>query len=98
MPRIISLRFKVARTSCGAVPVLCTPRNVPTASAANRAAAIQGENGEGCFLTHLVVRSACGRQRPGTEFFHALSCRRSDWCRPSLCRVSLLFEENAGDG
>src|SRR6266446_1590854 len=38
MPRIISLRFKVARTSQGEVPVLCTPRNVPTASAAYSAA------------------------------------------------------------
>src|SRR2546430_2223485 len=38
MPRIISRRFKVASTSCGEVPVLCTPRNVPTASAAYSAA------------------------------------------------------------
>jgi len=37
-PRIISRRFSVARTSCGEVPVLCTPRNVPTASAAYSAA------------------------------------------------------------
>src|SRR5260370_720805 len=50
----------------------------------NRAAAIQDENGVRCFLTHLVVRSPCGGQRPGTQFFHALSCRRSASCPPSL--------------
>jgi hypothetical protein len=33
-----SRRFNVARTSCSEVPVLCTPRNVPTASAAYSAA------------------------------------------------------------
>src|SRR5260370_13841981 len=64
----------------------------------NRAAAIQGENGRRCFLTHLVVRFSCGRPRPGTHFFHALSRRRSDRCCSSLCRLSLLFEENAGNG
>src|SRR6267378_6568211 len=37
-PRIISRQFKVARTSWRDVPVLCTPRNVPTASAAYSAA------------------------------------------------------------
>src|SRR5467141_2464479 len=37
-PRIVSRRFKVARTSWGDVPVLYTPRNVPTASPAYSAA------------------------------------------------------------
>src|SRR5260370_561261 len=64
----------------------------------NRAAAIQGENGRRCFLSHLVVRFSCGRPPPGTHFFHALSRRRSDWFCSSLCRPSLLFEENALNG
>src|SRR6267378_1963835 len=51
-----------------------------------------------CFLTHLVVRSACRAWHAGPQFFHALSCRRSGRCRPSLCRVSLLFEGNADHG
>jgi hypothetical protein len=38
IPRIISRRFYVASTSWDNVPVLCTPRNVPTASAAYSAA------------------------------------------------------------
>src|SRR6267143_2497336 len=64
----------------------------------SRAAAIQDENGWRCFLLHLVVRSACRARRAGPQFFHALTCRRLGRCRPSLCRISLLLEENAGHG
>src|SRR6266550_46964 len=64
----------------------------------SRAAAIQGENGRRCFLPHFVVRSACRARRAGPQFFHALTCRRLGRCRPSLCRISLLSEENAGHG
>src|SRR5216683_1497008 len=61
----------------------------------NRAAAIQGENGGRCFLTQLAAPSSCGVQRAGPQFHYAFSCRRSGRCRPSVCRISLLFEENA---
>src|SRR5260370_2335945 len=64
----------------------------------NRAAAIQGENGRRYFLTHLVVRFSCGRPLSGTHLFHSLSPPRSDRCSSSVCRLSLLFEENAGNG
>ena len=64
----------------------------------SRAAALQGENGRRCFLTHLAVRAPCRGQRAGPQFLYAFSCRRSGRCRPSLCRISLLFEEYADPG
>src|SRR6266568_4222070 len=53
---------------------------------------------ERLFPAHLVVRFCCGGQRVRPQFYYAFSCWRFDRCRASLCRVLLLFEENADYG